>query len=169
MQQNWHQQLQQTLLELTTSEGAPARLSIVGVGQELRGDDAAGVLVARRLRRVLPAGGHVQVIEAGAAPENCTGAVRRWQPALLLLLDAVNLGQPPGSIGWVEQDAIDGVSASTHTLPLHMVARYLAQEVSCRVALVGIQPAQMDLCAPLTPVVLLAVRQLTRDLLALLA
>jgi hydrogenase 3 maturation protease len=41
-------------------------------------------------------------------------------------------------------DEIEGMSASTHTLPLSMLAKYLTLELNCRIALLGIQPKSND-------------------------
>jgi hydrogenase maturation protease HycI len=124
------------------------RLAILGIGNELNGDDAAGVLAARALR---PAGNHdLLVIEAGPAPENFTGTLRRFQPDVVLLVDAAELGEPPGSVAWVSWTAAGGWSGSTHTLPPTVLARFLVEELGCQVILVGIQPARLDFDAGLS-------------------
>lgn len=50
----------------------------------------------------------------------------------------------PGMICWVPIQSIEGMSASTHSLPLSMLARYLTLELNCMVALIGIQPKSND-------------------------
>ena len=123
-------------------------MAVVGVGQELNGDDAAGVQVAQALSRRQRAGWSdasrpvpfsLLVIEGGHAPENCTGAIRRFAPDLVILVDAAEMGDPPGTIRWLDWHEAVGLDASTHSLPPSMVARYLAAELSCEVALIGIQ------------------------------
>ncbi len=103
---------------------APVRTAVVGVGSELHGDDAAGILAARLLLPLLAGHDHLLVIDAGPAPENCTGTLRRFQPDLVLLIDAAQMNDPAGAVGWLPWQSIDGISASTHTLPLHLVAQY---------------------------------------------
>ena len=142
------------------------RVAIVGIGQELRGDDAAGVSVARALQSTVGAIHELPllVIDAGAAPENFTGQLRRFDPDLVLLIDAAQLNEAPGTIRWLDWQETSGLSASTHTLPPHVLAEYLVNELNCEVALIGIQPQGNEFDAPLSPPVQQAVADLARTL-----
>jgi hydrogenase 3 maturation protease len=150
---------------------------VVGVGQELNGDDAAGVLVARALLKRQRAGWSdasrpvpisLLIVEAAHAPENCTGAIRRFTPDLVILVDAAQMGDPAGAIRWLDWRDTDGLSASTHSLPPSMVARYLATELACDVALIGIQAQDTSLGAPVSAPVRRAIQTVARGLTALL-
>jgi hydrogenase 3 maturation protease len=134
----------------------------MGIGHELRGDDVAGLLVARALRPL--ANDNLLVVEAGHAPENYTAPVHRFAPHFILLVDAAELGVPPGTIHWVDWAATTGMSGSTHTMPLYLLARYLSTEANCDVGLIGIQPADTGLHAPLSPEVEGAVAQVVTAL-----
>jgi hydrogenase maturation protease len=57
-------------------------------------------------------------------------------------VDAALMDLEPGQTGWLNWQDTTGFSASTHTLPLHLLASYLTSELDCEVALLGIQPAQ---------------------------
>ena len=129
------------------------RVAIVGVGHELNGDDAAGLMVVRALQSALPPLDHVLLVDAGPAPENTTGLLRRFAPDLVVLVDAAQMDEPPGTVRWLCWQETTGISASTHTLPLHMLAQFLVSELGCEVALLGIQPASNQVDAPLSPVV----------------
>lgn len=133
------------------TETTPARVAIVGVGHELRGDDAAGLAVARRAQSA--AGERLLVLEGGPAPENVTGTLRRFGPDLVLLVDAADLNAEPGAVRWLTPDVIEGLSATTHTMPLSILARYLQHELNCDVCLVGIQPGKNDIGQPLSEAV----------------
>jgi hydrogenase 3 maturation protease len=127
----------------------PARVAIVGVGNTLRGDDAAGILVVRALSERLVGAPDVLVIDGSTAPENFTGPLRRFRPDLVIEIDAAHLERPPGTIAWVDWRDADGMSASTHTLPPSVLAQFLTADLGCRVSLIGIQPATLDMgCAP---------------------
>jgi len=151
-------------------------VAVLGVGQELNGDDAAGVLVVRRLSKRQRAGRQVLrpvsisllAIEGAHAPENSTGAVRRFAPDLVLLVDAAEMGDPPGTIRWLDWHEAVGLDTSTHALPVSMLARYLAAELSCDVALIGIQVHDTSLGAALSPAVRRAIRSVTQGLSMLL-
>lgn len=93
----------------------------------------------------------VLVIAAGAAPENHTGVLRRFAPDLVLLVDAAQLDEAPGRVRWLAWQETSGLSASTHTLPPHLLAQYLTGELGCEVALIGIQPGDTTIGAPLSP------------------
>jgi hydrogenase maturation protease HycI len=138
------------LRSLPTGPDGPPRVAVVGIGHELRGDDAAGISVARQLRTRSARWKHVLVVDAGSAPENHTGVLRRFGPRLVLLVDAAFLELPAGTVRWLAWDDAAGVSASTHTLPASVLARYLAAELRCEVALLGIQPATMTIGAALS-------------------
>lgn len=137
----WNASLQTTLSTLS-SQTAP-RVVIVGIGHTLRGDDAAGTAVANRLQSL--SNERVLVVNAEHAPENITGPVRRFQPDLVLLVDMAQMDLPPGSVRLIPWQATTGLSASSHTLPLHMLARYFVETADCDVALLGIQPARTGL------------------------
>lgn len=143
-------------------------MAVVGVGHEWRGDDAAGLAVARALQPPAEGDGRAPwlAIEAGPAPENCTGPLRRFGPDLVLLVDAARMGEPPGTVRWLDWRAAGGFGASTHTLPLSMLARYLTAELGCVVALLGIQPADLGAGASLSPPVRQAVDRVARALAA---
>jgi hydrogenase 3 maturation protease len=132
---------QVSLRNLLTQQTVETRIAIVGIGNTFRSDDGAGVLVARALMnpRLFPSSRPVLVMDAGHAPENATGELRRFAPDIVLLIDAVDMGEAPGAIRWIDTDEIEGMSASTHSLPLSMVARYLNWELKCDVTLLGIQ------------------------------
>ncbi len=73
------------------------RLAVLGIGNELYGDDGAGVALARLLAQSGIAPGMMQAFEAGPAPENFTGSLRKFMPSHVLMVDAANLGLEPGS------------------------------------------------------------------------
>ena len=152
-------------------------MAVVGIGQTLNGDDAAGALVAQGLLKRQRAGRSdaprpvpfsLLAIEAAHAPENCTGAIRRFAPDLVILVDAAEMGDPPGTIRWLDWRDTAGLGTSTHALPPSMVARYLAAELSCVVAMIGIQAQNTSLGAAVSPPVRRAIRTVTQGLAALL-
>ena len=52
------------------------------------------------------------------------------------------------------------MSASTHTLPPSVLASYLTSDLGCQMALIGIQPASLEMGHPLSPAVEAAVDRL---------
>jgi hydrogenase 3 maturation protease len=119
------------------------KVAVVGVGNALRSDDAAGILAARELlhRECATDLDHILILEGGPSPENLSGQLCKFAPDLVLFIDAANLGEKPGTVQWISEDCIDGMSASTHSLPLSMLTRYLKLELHCHVIFLGIQPS----------------------------
>jgi hydrogenase 3 maturation protease len=127
---------------------------LLGIGNPLRGDDGAGVSVALHLR----ARGW-QAVDCGTAPENFTGVVRRLRPDLLLLVDAAEMGLPPGEFRVVPKDRIEDVAFGTHHLPLSHLMEFLSDTVE-EIWFIGIQPAVVEDREGLSPAVEEGVRQL---------
>lgn len=159
MTSDWVNLLIQTLVRLKKNN-SPLRAAIIGVGHELRGDDAAGVIAARTLKAALVPQTNILILDGGQAPENQTGVLRRFMPGLVLLIDAAQMGLPGGAICWLTWQETNGLSASTHTLPLYIMAQYLTNTLGCEVALIGIQPAHTALGAGMSAVVSQSVEEI---------
>ena len=161
-----HNSWQASLQNLLNRQTTDVHIAIVGIGNTLRSDDAAGLLVARALAtsRLLPDPKPVLVIDAGHAPENCTAQLRRFAPDVVLLIDAVEMGEAPGHIRWVEMDEIEGMSASTHSLPLSMLASFLNWELKCEVTLLGIQLKSNEIGETIHVDVLRAVNEIVSEI-----
>ncbi len=124
------------------------RVVVVGVGQDLRGDDGAGPWIARYLLRH----GHTWVFDAGTVPENFLGPLLAGAPDAVLFVDAADWGGEPGAPCLEPASALLERCTSTHALSLALLARALgAHGIACW--LLGIQPLQRELGAPLSPAV----------------
>ena len=116
----------------------------MGVGNELNGDDAAGNRVATRLLALSGFPANFLPINAGSLPENASGLLRRFQPDVVILVDAADFGGQVGEIRWLEAEQIGGMSASSHTLPLPVLGQFLEAELNCQMEYLGIQPVQTE-------------------------
>lgn len=166
MPSTWKASLNLLLQQLINEVGQSARIAIIGVGNRLRSDDAAGMLVARELSQHKLAIGdtHLLICEGGQAPENRTGELRAFAPHVVILIDAADMGQNPGTIQWISEEQIDGMSASTHSLPLSILARYLTLELKCTVAFLGIQPLSNEVGETVSPEIRQAVSEVLEGL-----
>ena len=159
---SWQESLRASLQHQTKTNNPP-RVAVLGIGHALRGDDAIGLWLATRLKALAAGCNRLLALEAGPAPENFTGTLRRFQPDLVVMVDAAFMEAPTaGAIGWLNWQDTSGFSASTHTLPLHLLATYLTAELGCEVALIGIQPAQLTIDAALTPEVQQAAEEICK-------
>jgi hydrogenase maturation protease len=142
---------------------------VAGAGNVFRGDDGFGVEVATRLaREPLPEG--VTVQDYGIRALHLTYALLE-PPALLIVVDAVSRGEPPGTL-FVIEPALEAVTqtADPHGMSLPSVfagVRALGGTLP-RVLIVGCEPADlgetMGLSAPVAEAVGPAVA-LVRELL----
>lgn len=132
---------------LKTSLAFSSRIAVVGIGTELRADDAAGILAAKKVRdyaRRSPAlKERIRVFLGYTAPENMTGDILRFQPTTVILIDAAKMGRTPGSIDIIDHARIDGISGSTHQIPLSILVDYFTQSGVASVLIIGIEPKEM--------------------------
>lgn len=163
------------------------RLFVLGVGNRRRGDDAAGSLCVRLLKKEIaqrkpradasPAESslllrtsrkgaplELEVLDAGETPESVTGLIRDFQPTHVLVVDAAVGGHRPGTIFLIDKKKIRQEDISTHRLPLFHLVRYLEESIGCRVILVGIEPQESAWGKPVSATVRAAVSLLAAGL-----
>jgi hydrogenase 3 maturation protease len=115
------------------------KVVIVGIGHPLRGDDALGPCLVKRLE------GHLDAlcIDAGSAPENYLGKIIKASADVVLFIDAVDFNKEPGYYKILEQEEILKTGLTTHDLSPRMLIEYLAAETKARIYLLGIQPKDL--------------------------
>jgi hydrogenase maturation protease len=131
---------------------------IAGVGNDWRGDDAVGLVAARRLRELLPG---VRVVELGG---DASALLDAWAGAgLAIVIDAVRSGAPPGTIHRLDGRPPAALRlGSTHAVGLAEtieLGRVLGR-LPARLELYGIEGARFETGAELTPAVARAVDEL---------
>lgn len=142
------------------------RRVVIGVGNPYRGDDGAGLAVAERARACLPA--EVDVLECEQEPTRLLDA---WEAAeAAVVVDAVVSGAPPGTVH--RYDASDSplparvFRSSTHAFGVGdavELARTLGRLPS-RIVVYGVEGANFEAGAALSPPVLAAVDDVVRRL-----
>lgn len=160
------------------------RILIAGVGNVLRADDAFGVEVAHRMAEMeLPDGVHV--VETGIGGMALVQELQEGWDALVVV-DAVDLGRPPGNVMLIEPDVVD-VHALTvderHDLlaDMHLATpervMMLAKALGVlppNVLMVGCQPQDPEsigtgMSAPVEAAVGIAVKEIVRHIDELVA
>ncbi len=144
------------------------RRLFVGIGNPLRGDDAAGLLAARALRARGADG--IEVCELEGEP---VGLIEAWEGAeAVLLADAVCSGGEAGEVHRVEAAAgplpASLAGASTHALGLAEaieLARAL-ERLPPRLVLYGIEAASFETGAEPSPAVRAAAERVAETALA---
>jgi hydrogenase maturation protease len=140
---------------------------VIGVGNAFRGDDAAGLHVARAVAAAAPPG--VEVREHEGEP---AGLIEAWDGSeTAYVVDAVRSGAPPGTVHRIE--VVDEPLParrprdSSHALSLgEAVALGRALDrMPRRLALVGIEGSDFEAGEGLSPAVAAAVAEVADGLL----
>lgn len=142
-------------------------LMVLGIGNELGGDDGVGNHMVRFLNQQVDTHGYeppIHAIDTGTMPENYTSLIRRDCPDLLVLVDAAEMGLSPGHVRLIHPERLKTVSFSTHGMPLTAFIDYV-KTLCGRVVLIGIQPSEKVRGQELTTMVRQAAEQVTELLL----
>jgi hydrogenase 3 maturation protease len=121
------------------------KLVILGIGNELRGDDFIGSLFARRFSKLFNESNNIMVFDGGTVPENYTGAIKKENPTEIILIDAADMGKEAGYIRIIDQTEIANYHLSTHAMPLSFLVKYLEHSTKAKIILIGIQPKELEL------------------------
>ena len=123
------------------------KIAILGVGSELRGDDVAGVLVAKYLEKVCAKSrglSNCKVFIGETAPENLTGEIKRFKPDHLIIVDSADMGKAAGEALMIDSNEASGFSFCTHNLPVKIMVDYLINSIGCEILIIGIQPKKIS-------------------------
>ena len=120
--------------------------AIVCIGNELRGDDGAGVVVGRKLAGTVP----WRVHETQTVPESFLMKIVADKPESMILVDGLHFGAAPGAVELVEAGQVGGQGPSTHgPAPLAFLEVFRMFH-ACRQAVLGIQLERTDFGEGLT-------------------
>ncbi|KXB05163.1 hypothetical protein AKJ49_01375 [candidate division MSBL1 archaeon SCGC-AAA382A03] len=140
------------------------RVVIMGIGNEFRGDDSAGVRLVEGIRERIDSE-NVLLINAGNVPEKFTSNVKKFDPDFIFLVDSVEIGEDSGTVLLVDPEDIVNQKVSSHRLPLSMLIEYLEGETEAEVVFIGIQPERREMGVELSE----EVRKSVRDLVEILS
>jgi len=134
------------------------RVTIVGVGNPLRGDDGVGPALIERLR------GHADatLIDASDVPENYLGMIEGANPETIVFVDAVDLGAQPGDVALIEMAQLGGARVTTHNTSLALAAQMLQADTGADIFLLAIQPGVTTLGAAMSPPVQTTLQNVAR-------
>ena len=118
--------------------GTAWRIAIVGIGDDNSAVDRLGMDAAQQIEQHHLPG--VRVFFAGTVPESMTGPLRAFHPDHILLVDAADMGSPPGTVAIIDPERIPAGHFSTHALPLSAVIEFIERDTGANVTLIGIQP-----------------------------
>lgn len=131
----------------TVGELAEDGFLVVGIGNPLRGDDGAGLV----LGRAVAARTGNPYLECEHVPENYLAEMRSSQAATIMFVDAADMAAAAGEIRLLDRHELSGCNISTHNCSLSLLADLLAEQCDKRVLLLAVQPASLAWGRPLTP------------------
>jgi hydrogenase 3 maturation protease len=139
-----------------------SKIIFLCIGNEMRGDDGLGPLIAKNLTKLFKNQSKLLVINAETVPENYTGLIRKETPSHIIFIDAVEMDRNPGSIKLIKYEEIAEYNISTHAMPLSFMIKYLESFTNAKILLIGIQPKNMEMSDPVSKEVKSGVAELTR-------
>jgi hydrogenase maturation protease len=149
-----------------TFTGDLVRTVVVGIGNDFRGDDGAGIIAARLLRKSSLNGS--EVVEMNG---ELTGLLEKLDGCdTLIVIDAIQSQSPPGTIHRFDASQIplpdNRNRRSTHGISLGSVIELarVQKTLPRRVLVFGIEGASFEHGARLTPSVETSVRDLVEEL-----
>ena len=142
------------------------RVVVAGIGNPIRSDDFVGVKIVQDLQGKVPE--RVYLIECETVPESFLQPIVEFNPTHVLLIDAAMLGLKPGETRLIDSEQMTAFPAiSTHILPLRIFCEYITATAKAKIALLLIEPGNVEFGEGLTPEVQVTVEKITKILLKL--
>jgi hydrogenase maturation protease len=134
---------------------APATSIVLGLGNTLHSDDGVGPQAIEKLRSDPRVPEGVTLIEGGTLGLELLTYI--WDCSYLLVLDAVDVGQPPGTLVRMSSQELQSLpgKGSVHQLGVAdlLVALRVVANRTPEVVLLGVQPASIEWGTELSPAV----------------
>ncbi|NOU93249.1 hydrogenase maturation protease [Paenibacillus sp. LMG 31456] len=149
---------------MNESNRSPIAITILGIGNTLYSDEGVGVQVLPLLHERLLPFGNIEIIEGATDGIRLLGPVEDTDH--LLIIDAMNGGQVPGTIYSVKNEAIPayyGVKMSVHQVGFQEVlfAARIRERLPSHMVMFGVQPASLDFGVGLSSIVESSLGELT--------
>jgi len=143
------------------------KIVVAGIGNPIRSDDYVGLKIVENLRGKVPE--TVCLLECETVPENYLSEIEKFKPTHVLLVDAAFLELKPGEASLVNAERMMDYSAiSTHALPLKIFCEHLKKATDAKIALLLIEPKNVEFGEGLSVEVEAQAEKLTKLLLELL-
>ncbi len=112
---------------------------VMGIGNEMMGDDAFGPIVVKKLKDKIPDKKNI-VFWSGSNPENFVGKIKN-KISKLFVIDTAFLGKEAGVIEMIETSDISRNATSTHKMPLSVIIDSLG---ASEVYFLAVQPKNIS-------------------------
>jgi len=119
---------------------------IVGIGNEIRSDDAFGPELIKRISGKIKA----QCLDASTSPENYIGKIVKLKPDVILFVDSVSMDEKPGVVKLISIDKIPQYGFSTHNMSPKLMIDNIQSQIKTDIFLLGVQPKGLEFVEPLS-------------------
>ena len=149
-----------------------SRIAIIGIGNELRHDDIAGLEVVRNLIKEFQHRKpflNIHLLEGEDAPLSKVHEIIDWNPTDLIMLDAGELNSEPGTIELMKKEEIFRFSTSSHSGSKSILLDFLTVNIpNLEIIIIAIQVEKIIFERGISEKVKQAVEELTKMLIELL-
>jgi hydrogenase 3 maturation protease len=130
---------------------------IVGIGNEIRGDDAFGPELIKRIDKKIKA----QCLDVGSSPENYIGKIVKLKPDVILFVDSASMEEEPGTAKLIGIDEIPQYGFSTHNMSPKLMIDNINNQLKTNpvrngfsngvnIFMLGVQPKSLEFGEPLS-------------------
>jgi hydrogenase 3 maturation protease len=123
--------------------GGGGEVHIVGIGNPIKRDDALGIELVSKLRRLLgpqPLPG-MRIHPPTLTPERLLVRLSSGKRRIVLF-DAIEAGKPPGTVVCAKLEDTKFGYFATHNIPLRILPSI--RDLDGKVRVIGVQPAEVD-------------------------
>jgi hydrogenase 3 maturation protease len=125
------------------------KVVLAGIGNPIRTDDYVGQKIVEDLKDKLSE--KICLIECETVPESYVSDIKEFQPTHVLLINAGLLNLKPGQFRLVQSEELSGfVAVTSHVLPLRIFCDLVVQLTGAKIALLLIEPENMEFGEGLT-------------------
>jgi len=112
------------------------RILFVGVGNVLKNDDGVGVRISRDIKSTP----YVSALTVETSIENYIGKINSLRPDILVLVDCMDFGEPPGKSRLIKVEEVNDTTFNTHNISLKRLSEFFPMPVY----VLGIQPESVE-------------------------
>jgi len=112
------------------------KILFTGIGNVLKSDDGVGVYISHKIKQRE----NILTLSVEVSIENYIGKINSLNPDILVFIDCVELGLPPGSCKLLQLNEIQDFTFNTHNISLKRISDFF----SAPIYILAIQPLSVD-------------------------
>ena len=136
---------------------------IIGVGNTLRGDDGAAILLVEKLKE----SGFMEALAVHSTPENYLGKIAGHTGHARLWIDIIHWKATPGSFRFFRDQEIENYAISTHNYSISVLVRFLSDMKNVPDYFIGIEPESIEMGESISQPVQNAIDEISRLILSI--